>query len=117
MQLSRTAAMLSELPTLKALMTTRHAPTIQDGSFPFWQVAGSDLFLLADPDGRVEALHVTRPGLDSSMAEADLARSVKEGDTAAWWYATDRLYWVFFRTITAGSGNNAKPLGLRRHRV
>ena len=104
--------MLSELPTLKALMTTQHAPTIQDGSSPFWQLAGSDLFLLADPNGRVQGLHVTRPGLDSSVAEGDLARSMKEGDDAAWWYAGERLYWVFLRAITAGSGNNAKQLGL-----
>ena len=47
-QLSRTTAMLAELPTLKALMTTHHAPTIRDGSLPFWQLAGSDLFVLAD---------------------------------------------------------------------
>ena len=112
LELSRTAAMLSQLPTLKALMTTQHAPTIQDGSFPFWQVAGSDLFLLADPAGHVQGLHVTRPGLNSSMAEGDLARSVKEGDNAAYWYAAERLYWVFFRTITAGAGSNAKQLGL-----
>src|ERR1700692_4643338 len=52
LQLSRTAAMLAEIPTLKALMTTRHALTIQDGSEPFWKLAGSDLFLLAAPHGR-----------------------------------------------------------------
>src|ERR1035437_7769377 len=52
-QLSRTAALLAEIPTLKALMTTHDVPTIQDGSMPFWKLAGSDLFLLADPVGRV----------------------------------------------------------------
>src|SRR4029077_8505243 len=50
-QLSRTAAMLAELPTLKALMTTQHAPTIQDGSDPFWKLAGCDLLLLANIQG------------------------------------------------------------------
>jgi len=64
LQLSRTAAMLAEIPTLKALMTTRDAPTIQDGSVPFWKLAGSDLFLLADPAGNLMGLHVTRTGLD-----------------------------------------------------
>src|ERR1700738_4334307 len=57
LQLSRTAALLAELPTLKALMTTRHAPTIQDGSIPFYQLAGSDLFLLADPYREIMTLH------------------------------------------------------------
>src|SRR3979409_1704685 len=37
LQLSRPAALLAELPTLKALMTTQHAPTIQDASIPFWK--------------------------------------------------------------------------------
>src|SRR5271154_7551732 len=53
LQLSRTAAMLAELPTLKAVMATQHALTIQDASEPFWKLAGSDLFLLASNQGQV----------------------------------------------------------------
>src|SRR5277367_1555697 len=53
LDLSRTVAMLAELPTLKALMTTEDIPTIQDASQTFWKLAGSDLFLLARPDGRI----------------------------------------------------------------
>jgi signal transduction histidine kinase len=111
-QLSRTAALLAELPTLKALMTTRHAPTIQDGSMPFWKLAGSDLFLLADMRGKVMGLHVTRAGLDARGAGDHLAASLKEGEDSSWWYAGGRLYWVFLRPITAGVGNNEKQLGL-----
>ena len=112
LQLSRTAAMLAEIPTLKALMTTRDAPTIEDGSVPFWKLAGSDLFLLADPNGRVMGLHVTRPGMDTRGAEEHVARSLTEGEDSAWWYDGGRLYWVFLRPITAGAGANAKQLGL-----
>src|SRR5258707_2842450 len=61
LQLSRTAAMLAELPTLKALMTTEHAPTIQDGSKTFWKLAGSDLFVLSKLDRKVVALHMAKP--------------------------------------------------------
>jgi signal transduction histidine kinase len=111
-QLSRTAALLAELPTLKALMTTRHAPTIQDGSMPFWKLAGSDLFLLADMRGKVMGLHVTRAGLGAREAGDHLAASLKEGEDSSWWYAGGRLYWVFLRPITAGVGNNEKQLGL-----
>ena len=111
LQLSRTAAMLAELPTLKALMTTRHAPTIQDGSTPFWKLAGSDLFLLADSGEKVMALHVTRIGLDASGAGSLVTRSLRQGEDSAWWYAGGRLYWVFLRPITAGAGTNAKQLG------
>ena len=70
LQLSRTAAMLAELPTLKALMTTEHAPTIQDGSETFWKLAGSDLFVLAKPDREVVALHMTTPGWAPAAAAA-----------------------------------------------
>ena len=52
--------------TLKALIATRDAPTIQDGSIPFWRLAGSDLFLLANPEGRVVALDVTEKGLNKT---------------------------------------------------
>jgi signal transduction histidine kinase len=111
LQLSRTAAMLAEIPTLKALMTTGHAPTIQDGSVTFWKLAGSDLFLLADPGGKVVALDVTRPGVDVGGAEGHVAKALEEGQDSAWWYDGGRLYWVFLRPITSGSGVNAKHLG------
>src|SRR5258708_24363525 len=111
-QLSRTASLLAEIPTLKALMTTRDAPTIQDGSTPFWRLAGSDLFLLADPAGRVVALDVTQKGLDREAAERYLSTSLHEGQDSAWWYSGGRLYWIFLRPILAGTGNNAKVLGL-----
>ena len=112
LQLTRTAALLAEIPTLKALMTTGDAPTIQDGSTPFWKLAGSDLFLLADPGGRVVALDVTRAGLGREAAEGYVKNSLREGEDSSWWYAGGRLYWVFLRPILAGAGSNAKVLGL-----
>jgi signal transduction histidine kinase len=112
LQLSRTASLLAEIPTLKALMTTRDALTIQDGSTPFWRLAGSDLFLLADPAGRVVALDVSQKGLSRGAAEEDLKSSLNEGQDSAWWYSGGRLYWIFFRPILAGTGINAKVLGL-----
>jgi signal transduction histidine kinase len=112
LQLSRTASLLAEIPTLKALMTTQDAPTIQDGSTPFWKLAGSDLFLLANPGGRVVALDVTQKGLNRETAEDYLRTSLREGQESAWWYSGGRLYWVFLRPILAGTGNNAKVLGL-----
>jgi signal transduction histidine kinase len=110
-QLSRTTAMLAELPTLKALMTTNHAPTIRDGSQPFWQLAGSDLFLVANPKGDVMALHSKKSGLNGADVEKDLTRSLDSNEDAAWWFADDQLYWVFIRPITAGSGSDTKQLG------
>ncbi len=110
-QLSRAAAMLAELPTLKAMMTTEDALTIQDGSATYWKLAGSDLFVLAKPDLRLVAVHVADHDWSPDGARRALARSLNQGDDASWWYEDGRLYWVFTRPITAGSGNTAQKLG------
>src|SRR3984893_5127418 len=112
LELSRAAAMLAELPTLKALMTTEHALTIQDASEPFWKLAGSDLFLLGNAGGRVVGFHVSTKGWTSAVAERDLARSLEQGEDAAWWYANGQLYWVFLRPIMAGTKNEQRQLGV-----
>src|SRR5256885_2983136 len=109
-QLSRTAAMLAELPTLKAMMPG-DALTIQDASTPFWKLSGSQLFVLAKTDGQVVALHTAKPGWPAEAAQRDLKRSLEQGEDAAWWYDNGRLYWVFLRSITAGYGSGAKNLG------
>lgn len=110
-QLSRTTAMLAELPTLKALMTTNHPPTIRDGSLPFWQLAGSDFFLLANPKADIMALHARKAGLNGADVGPDLTRSLEGNEDATWWFADDQLYWAFIRPITAGSGSELKQLG------
>jgi signal transduction histidine kinase len=112
LDLSRTVAMLAELPTLKALMTTRHGPTIQDASQLFWTLAGSDLFLLAKPDGTILGLHVKSPGWEPQLVEQDLRRSLIQGAKESWWYADGQLYRVFTRPITAGKGADERQLGL-----
>jgi signal transduction histidine kinase len=111
-QLSRTAAMLADLPTLKALMTTEDPLTIQDGSAAYWKLAGSDLFVLARHDSEVVALHMSKPGWSGANAAHDLRRSIVQGEDASWWYDDGRLYWVFVRPITAGSGSTSQQLGL-----
>jgi signal transduction histidine kinase len=112
LELSRTAAILAELPTLKAVMATQHALTIQDASNPFWKLAGSQLFVLASTDGQVLAFHVSESGWQSSFAEAELKKSVAQGDDAAWWFGNGQLYRVFLRPILAGSEDNQRQLGI-----
>ena len=109
-QLSRTAAMLAEIPPLEAMMPG-DALTIQDASTPFWRLSGSQLFVLAKPDGQVVALHTTKPGWPKEAAQRDLRRSLEQGEDSAWWYDNGRLYWVFLRPISAGSGSASKNLG------
>ena len=55
--LARENALLADLPTLKALMTTSDRATIEDGGVRFWKVSESDLFGLADNQGHVVAAY------------------------------------------------------------
>ena len=111
-ELSSTAALLAELPTLKALMSTAHAPTIQDGSESFWKLTGSDIFVLAKPDHAVVALHMIEPRWSVASAERELKRSIDLGEYASWWYNDGRLYWVFLRSMTSGAAPTKQDLGL-----
>ncbi len=53
--LSREAALLADLPSLKALMTTQDPQTIRDGSQEFWTISGSDFFALSSAGGKLLA--------------------------------------------------------------
>src|SRR5580698_3219018 len=57
--LAQSAVLLADLTNVRALMTTLHAPTIQDASGELWQLTESDLFLLADRNGKLMALQTS----------------------------------------------------------
>src|SRR5712691_9120658 len=107
--LSHSADLLADLPILRALMTTNHEATIQDGSAPVWQLAGSDLFVLADRSGKVVALHTTTPGFTRAMAQQSLALSSDQQEH--WWLGADHLYEVFRKPIYFGPAADGKLLG------
>jgi signal transduction histidine kinase len=111
LQLSRTAAILAEQPILKALMTTEHAPTIQDASIALWRLTGSDLLVLTSPDGRILANHVSSMSGTSSEVADFAARSIREGQENSWWFNKGGLYWTFLRPVTAGTGASNRLLG------
>jgi len=67
--LERENALLAELPTLKALMTSGDDLTIQDGAAVFWRLSGTDLFVLADPGGRVVAAYGKNAPADSALRQ------------------------------------------------
>jgi signal transduction histidine kinase len=109
--LTHSAELLADLPNLRALMTTQHEATIQDASSGLWQLAGSDLFLLADRAGRVVALHTASPGLTREMAQQSLAATLSDESSGHWWFGGQHLYEVFLRPIYFGRAEENRLLG------
>ena len=73
--LDRENALLSNLPSLKALMTTSDERTIADAAIQFWQVSGNDLFALATKDYHVVAAY-TRGTPATSILRTDIADAI-----------------------------------------
>jgi len=110
--LAQSAGVMADLPSLRALMTTHHRPTIQDAATGFWQLAGCDLFLLADPSGKVMALHTSTSGFDQKAAQASLAGTLRSERSRDWWFGGGHLYEVFLQPIFFGSPQENNPLGV-----
>src|SRR3981189_3431177 len=111
MTLERSAALLADLPNLRALMTTHDAATIQDASHDLWNLAGSDLLLLADPSGKVMALQASPPEVKVRHAQEFLPRIVARAETRHWWYVEGHLYEVFLQDIYFGPASGQQILG------
>src|SRR5437899_6108516 len=92
-------------------MTTQHAATIQDASAEQWQLAGSDIFVLADRAGRVAALHTTSQGFTREMAQASLNTSFSQAAASHWWYGAQHLYEVCLKPIYFGPATENRLLG------
>jgi hypothetical protein len=110
--LAQSAEIAANLPTVKALMTTQHEPTIQDASSDFPGIAGSDLFLLADPTGKVMALHTATGGFSRADAQMSLSRSLKHEQSRAWWFGGGHLYEVCLHPIYLGAPQQQVALGI-----
>jgi len=109
--LTNSAELLADMPNLRALMTTQDEATIQDASTGLSQLAGSDLFVLADRSGHVVALHTATPGLGRELAQESLNTSLTEPGPEHWWYGGRHLYEVFLKPIYFGAASDNRQLG------
>ncbi|HXH48010.1 MAG TPA: HAMP domain-containing sensor histidine kinase [Terriglobia bacterium] len=110
--LAQSAGVIADLPSLRALMTTHHQLTIQDGSTSFWRLAGCDLFLLADRSGKVMALHTSTSGFNQNAAQDSLAHTLSGELSRDWWFGGGHLYEVFLQPIFFGSSQDNNLLGV-----
>jgi signal transduction histidine kinase len=110
--LLQSSAMSADLPIIRSLMTTRDPVTIQDTAADIWRLAESDLFLLADPDGQIMALHSSTGAFDREVARTSLSETVNQQRSRDWWYEGGRLYEIFLQPIYFGEARNDKFLGV-----
>ena len=69
LELQRENALLADLPSLKALMTTADDRTIGDGGQQFWRTGDEDLFALALRSGHVSAVYTRGEPADDALRQ------------------------------------------------
>ena len=109
--LDREVALLADLPSLKALMTTHDLNTIRDGGVEFWKVSGSDLFALVNTSGTVAAVYDSAGLPDRQDIELQLKRLLDSHSDQRYLLSNNRLYQVSFRPLFFGPEVTGTPLG------
>jgi signal transduction histidine kinase len=109
--LERTAALMADLPSLKALMTARDVRTIEDGGAEFWRVSGSSLFALSDQNGRMVSLYNDGAPLERDAVQGSLTQAVEHPGTPQFVIVPGRLIEVLSKPIEFGSADAGFRLG------
>jgi signal transduction histidine kinase len=109
--LDREVALLADLPSLKALMTTRDLNTIQDAGTEFWKVSDSDLFALVTPSGTVATVYDTAGLPDRHDLEQQFKRLLDSHSDQRYLLSNHRLYQVSFQPLFFGPETTGTPLG------
>jgi signal transduction histidine kinase/CheY-like chemotaxis protein len=110
--LTRSAALLANLPNVRALMTTEDAVTIEDASTDVWKLSGSDLLVLANRKGKVVSSRSGDAGVDSGIAQDLLRQSLDRSESKGWWFGAGHLYEVRIQPIYFGSPSQEMTIGL-----
>jgi signal transduction histidine kinase len=110
--LARSAELMADLPSLKALMTSRHAPTIQDASGEMFRLSGGDLFALIDSANQFVGFHTKEPGITREQAQGLLQHRNPLDEPLQWWFGDGHLYEVVLKPIYFGRPSDNSLLGV-----
>jgi signal transduction histidine kinase len=109
--LARSARLIADLPITRALMTTQHPATIQDGSSEIWRSSGAGVLVFASPNGKVMAAQSALLHNDSCIQNA-FDRSLSDSASTHWWFCSERLFEVAIQPIYVGAAAQAHMVGL-----
>jgi len=109
--LDREVALLADIPSLKALMTTHDLNTIQDGGTEFWKDSGAELFALVNTSGALAAVYDTAGVPDRHDLELQLKRLLDSHSGQRYLLSNHRLYQVSFEPLFFGPEITGTPLG------
>ncbi len=107
MMLSRKANLLAT----SAYIRNGDPSTIQEASADPWQSGECDLFAIADPQGRIIALHTTSSMLSVANAEKLLRRTFREDTGVAWWFDEGHLFQVVMQPYYEQEPRKGRLLG------
>jgi len=110
--LARLAALMADLPSLKALMTSHHPPTIQDASGEMFRLSGGDLFALVDTSNRLVGFHTRSPGISPAQVQQVLDARASLDNPLQWWFGGGHLYEVVMAPIYFGPSSHNELLGV-----
>lgn len=108
-QLDRENALLADLPSLKALMTTSDERTIADGAVEFWKTSGNDMFALADRNGQIMAAFVSGGVADSTFR--DNLRTFLAGRQGSYFISGRSLFGCSVLPLYFGNSSEGTILG------
>ena len=101
----------ADLLATLALLRDDDPTAVQDASEDPWQSEDCNLFMLADPHGKVIALDTTVGDFTAATAERLLRRSLTRQKTATWWFSGTELYQVVLRPVDAAPGAGQARIG------
>jgi signal transduction histidine kinase len=104
MVMSRKADLLAN----SAFLSNNDANAFRDSTDNPLNTSRSDLEILAEPSGKIIALHTTHDGMSSQDLEALLRSSLARNRSSDWWFDDGRLYQVELQPIgPAGTATNS----------
>jgi len=109
--LAREASLLADLPSLKALMATQDAHTIQDGSATFWTTSGSDFFALTSSTGDLFTFSNRGSPIDGQQVTNGIQACMGSMEATCMVSFSSNLYELSVQPLSFGPPANGSQLG------